>query len=601
MYSQNLSNRWSFMSVFGITVFLLSPDIGGQSFKKANNSVPVSDKTSSIGCSWADIDANGFLDLFVTNGLEGGKQNNSFFYSDNNLTFVNKRDDIIAKHSSYSESSSWGDFDNDGHIDLFVTNSGWGSGSSKNCLYHNEGDGSFIQVTGADIVNGTGNSRGCSWGDYDNDGLLDLFVASESGKNSLFNNLGDGCFSKITTGEIVTDRAKSIGCSWVDYDNDRDLDLYVVNLGKNDLYQNTGNGSFEKVLDSEIVSENSSSAGCSWGDYDNDGFLDVFVANVNNQVNHLFKNNGDGSFTRITDGAIVTDKSVSFGSCWADFNNDGYLDLFVTNWQNQLNGLYINQADGSFFKLSTGIIATDRGNSEGCAAADYDNDGDLDIYVANYSGQQNFLYINQSTGNNWIQIKCVGSVSNKSAIGARVHVRSRIAGKVVWQTREIQGQTGYQSQNSLNVEFGLGDADLVDSLVVQWPANGRKTLTRLGPNQMITVIESNNSSNTKRAINHSPRAFYLDQNFPNPFNPASRITYTLRIPAHTILRVFNMRGQLVRTLVDGMKEAGKHQVEWRGKNSRGESVSSGAYLYQIDVTADNGYRFQEVKKMLKLD
>ncbi|MFQ5823096.1 MAG: FG-GAP-like repeat-containing protein, partial [bacterium] len=189
----------------------------------------------------------------------------------------------------------------------------------------------FTRITTGNIVNDGASSFSSSWGDYDADGDLDLFIANTNSENNfLYRNNGDGTFTKITEGDIVNDGGSSLGSSWGDYDNDGDLDLFVVNAAgeNNSLYQNNGDGTFTKITDGDIVNDGGNSQACSWGDYDNDGYLDLFVANGTLENNFLYNNDGSGTFTKITQGIIVNDGGESRGCNWADFDNDGDLDLF---------------------------------------------------------------------------------------------------------------------------------------------------------------------------------------------------------------------------------------------------------------------------------
>ncbi|MCP4704521.1 MAG: hypothetical protein GY865_07915, partial [candidate division Zixibacteria bacterium] len=175
--------------------------------------------------------------------------------------------------------------------------------------------------------------------------------------------------------------------------------------------------------------------------------------------------------------------------CAGDFDNDGDLDLFITS--NPLNFLWLNNNDGTFIKVASGDIVTDTAWSHGAACSDYDHDGDLDIYVANWSDDNNFLYQNIGNTNNWLNIKCVGIISNKSAIGSKVRLKAVINDSPTWLLREISTQTGCWGQNSLDVHFGLGDATIIDSIKIEWPS-GQITdiLTDVTPNQFITITET---------------------------------------------------------------------------------------------------------------
>jgi len=292
-------------------------------------------------------------------------------------------------------------------------------------------------------------------------------------------------------GQLISDGGRSHGGSWADYDDDGDLDIFVANYNGNNnyLYTNNGDGSFTKVTSDIVVNDCGSSVGASWGDYDNDGDLDLFVPNDFGENNFLYNNNGDGSFTKVTSGIVVNDGGRSAGSGWGDFDNDGDLDLFVANFSGT-SSLYENIGNGNFTKIVSGPIVTDIGDSRGVAFCDYDIDGDLDVIVTNSQNEDNFLYANNGNSNHWINIKCVGSISNYSAIGTKVKIKSIINGNSIWQMTEISGQTGRLGQNSLNTEFGLGDATIIDSVQIEWPSGVIQILTDVSVDQFITIVEN---------------------------------------------------------------------------------------------------------------
>src|ERR1043165_3109528 len=409
------------------------------------------------------------------------------------------------------------DFDNGGHPDLFIS---VGLGGND-LLYRNDGNGVFTKLTNIPPTQSGGNSRGCAWADYDNDGWGDLFVANEKSQtNFLFPNDAGAGLMRVTTGAIVTDRGNSYGCAWGDYDNDGLQDLVVANNGsRNFLYHNEGNGIFTKITKSAIVTNIASSAGVAWGDYDNDGFLDLFVANLG-QRNFLYHNNGDGTFTLNRNTAIGQETTYSWSGAWADFDNDGHLDLFVANGQPNGTGLkdflYRNRGDGTFEKLTVGALVNDSSCGDGCAWGDYNNDGFLDLFVANLVNQTNFLYRNNGNSNHWLVIQCEGRSSNRSAIGARLELTAEIAGAQVRQIREISGGSGYGSQNSLLVHFGLGSATIALSLRVRWPSGIVQELANIAANQRLYLREPSqfhlnariDQSTFKAEFQGSPRSTY---------------------------------------------------------------------------------------------
>jgi hypothetical protein len=448
-------------------------------FTKITEGPAVNDDRYSEGSSWGDINNDNYLDLFVPHAYDD--RSNLLFINNGDGSFTQVTDGPVVSDISTSSGCSFGDFDNDGHLDLFVQN--WNGLHSH--LYMNNGDGTFTKITSGDIVNDGGWSFNSSVADYDNDGNLDIFVDNGAftyfvEDNFLYNGNGDGTFTKITSGDIVNDDEHSLSSSWCDYDNDGDTDLFVANSDpfngipiNNFLYQNNGDGTFTKLTEGVVVNDNSISTGGSWGDYDNDGDFDLFVANWYEEDNHLYQNDGDGTFTQITSGDIVNDGGYSVSGAWGDYDNDGDLDLYVTNDWNQNNFLYSNNGDDTFTRMTEGIIVNDGGRSNGATWTDYDNDGHLDLFVPNgqIPSQSNFLYRNNGVFNrNWINIKCIGTVSNASAIGTKVKARAVIAHRVVWQLREVSGHQGFNAQESFNVEFGFRYASVVDSLVIEWPS-----------------------------------------------------------------------------------------------------------------------------------
>jgi hypothetical protein len=491
----------------------------------------------------------------------------------------------ISTDYGASRTATWGDFDNDGDPDLFVTN----LGSHYNSFFENSGEGTFTKVIGSIITQENPTSTSASWGDYNNDGNLDLVVANY-GKNFLFRKEG-AAFTKITQGPIATDETTSYLTLWGDYNNDGYIDLFVANSSDNgpllnNLYKNNGDGSFLSIQGDPVVTDNTEMGyGGSWGDYDNDGFLDLFVSNISYQTagnNFLYNNNGDGSFTRITQGNIVNDGGYSFGSSWGDYDNDGDLDLAVANFDvgsGGVNFLYSNNGDGTFTRLTSEEIATDNFSSVGLAWGDYDRDGDLDLMVANSGNddEDNVLYRNNGNSNNWLNIKLIGTQSNKSAIAAKVKAKAVIDGEPVWQLREVSGLTGYCSQNSLNVHFGLGDAAEIDSLIIDWPSGLIQIFENVDVSNFISIEEGevlgidDNSNNVQ-----SPQSFNLFQNYPNPFNPNTIIEYSIPHAGYVRMKVYDVLGNEIVTLVNEEKPAGEYRVEFVGSG-----LPSGVYFYDF--------------------
>ncbi|HKJ78466.1 MAG TPA: CRTAC1 family protein [Prolixibacteraceae bacterium] len=257
----------------------------------------------------------------------------------------------------------------------------------------------FVLVKEGNVVEDPGYSQGAAWADYDNDGDEDLFVTNSwtNGNNLFYENNGDGTFTKVTDLVIVNDGGNSNGCSWGDVDNDGDADLFVANVDNqnNFFYQNNGNGTFSKVENGDMVTNGGWSYTCAWADYNNDGWLDLFVGNYNEQNNFLFKNDGSGNLIRVENNVVTVEKKSTQGCAWFDYNDDGLADLYVANKES--NNLYKNLGNGQFEKVTGIAPVTDYGNSFGCSAADYNNDGFIDLFVANWWGE-NHLYKNLGNG-----------------------------------------------------------------------------------------------------------------------------------------------------------------------------------------------------------
>ena len=442
--------------------------------------------------AWGDYNNDGFVDLFVTN--YDPEVPNLLYQNNGNSTFTQVTTGAIGTDLASSLAATWGDFDNDGDLDLYVAN----NIGFENFLYRNDG-GNFTRILNDPTVQDKGYAHGTSWVDYDNDGFLDLFVADyfSTKFNKLFHNNGDGTFTKANGSAPTLEANFSVSGIWGDYNSDGLMDLFVCNTSgnNNSFYKNTGNGNFLKINQGIIVNDGGNSVGASWGDYDNDGDLDLFVANAGNQKNFLYQNNGDESFSKITVGEIVNDRGHSHGSAWGDYDNDGDLDLFVSNDQYQNNALYANNGDGNFTAI-TNNLTQDGGQSFGAAWADYDNDGDIDLFTTNHELNKNFIYQNaRGKCQNKACISLIGTNSNYSAIGTKIRVKANIYGKDIWQMRELSGQTGggIGGQNELKAIIGLGDASLIDSLIIEWNSGYRQVLTNQTPEECFTITEEQGS------------------------------------------------------------------------------------------------------------
>ncbi|MHC1769121.1 MAG: CRTAC1 family protein [Verrucomicrobiia bacterium] len=442
--------------------------------------------------SRADYDNDGFLDLYIANGGGNTKQANFLYRNNRDGTFTRITEGPLVKEVGLSAGAAWGDYDNDGFTDLLAS----GFGNDESFVYRNKGNATFEKMTRDSIGISLGTCQG-SWADYDQDGFLDLFAGGLFDQASrLYRNNGNGKFSELTNNSLATTLGSPFSCPWADYDNDGRVDLFIANNeGTNFLFRNLGGGDFARIQEGPIVDQSDDpSIGAAWGDYDNDGFLDLFVANggwLSSFQSYLYHNRGDGTFTRVTDGSLVTDSRPWVAGAWEDYDNDGDLDLFVTSFGPN-NALYRNNGNGTFDPVTTGSLVNDvapidAGGSCGAAWGDYNKDGFPDLFVANWD-RKNYLYRNNSNGNHWLTVQCVGRVSNRSAIGAKVRVQATIQGKTYWQMREISCGDGFAG-NSLDAHFGLGDATKATTLRIEWPSGIVQELHDVAVDQYLKIEE----------------------------------------------------------------------------------------------------------------
>jgi len=502
------------------------------------------------GISFADFDGDGWDDITAPSNAGEPLR----FYKNNNGTFVEVfftiDDPLVA-----TKSAVWVDFDNDGDKDLFVS-----SETAANHFYRND-DFTFVDITasaGLPTTNVFTNSA--SWGDYDNDGFLDVFLANKdldmNIPNMLYHNEGDGTFTLANTSANIGDRTvNSFQGTFYDIDNDGWLELYLINdrlTTKNVMYKNNGTGTFSDIsfFSGSDYQMNAMSAAIQ--DYDYDGFIDMYITNTTYDTgdpdpgNFLMKNNGDGSFSNVAVAAGVRFDYFSWGAVWLDGDNDTFPDLYVSG-QFSVDGggilpaaYYDNQEDGTFQRIPDQGFENDLAFSHGNAIGDVNNDGFPDIIVANHEPFTDFVWVNQSgelNDNTFIKVRLEGTTSNRDGIGARIELLAN--GKT--QYRFTASVEGYLSQNSSSEFFGLGDATTIDMIKVYWPSGIVDQHDNVSVNQTITIIEDGPLLAVSEVL--APFSFGL---YPNPAN--EQVIISLPDSSGSKIKVVTMLGQTVLEL-----------------------------------------------------
>jgi hypothetical protein len=485
-------------------------------------------ETMGSGGGFLDYDGDADLDLYLVNGapLPGSAPpaaplRNALYRNDGSGRFEDVTEKAGVEGRGFGMGMTAGDVDNDSDLDLYVTNFG------PNVFYRNRGDGTFEDRTEQAGLAAGSWSTSAAFADYDGDGFLDLYVAryvdfaldnhkfcGNQAKNwkaychpdvydpvpgILFRGRGDGTFEDVTVkaGVYVENEGKGLGVVWGDYDNDGDSDLYVANDSmRSFLFRNEGSGRFtdQTLLAGVGYSEEGKTQagmGTDMADYDGDGYLDLTKTNLDFEYNSMYQGGPGGIFSDLSYESGIAEVSlnyVGFGTFFFDFDNDGFLDIFVANGHiidnihlfnsvstyREPNFLFHNRGGGAFQEIgaSLGEALAEENVARGAAPGDFDSDGDLDVFVTRCGGPA--LLLENEGGNRRasLSLALVGRTSNRDGIGARASIRSGEGTAI----REMKSGMSYLSQGALELHFGLGDRTSVDAVEIRWPSGAREVL-----------------------------------------------------------------------------------------------------------------------------
>lgn len=486
------------------------------------------------GNAWVDIDNDGDLDLIITNSNNNNKPN---------LMFRNERSDLFRQITNteytlqnlkFGLPGPYGDLDNDGDEDLVLVD--WQGTKSR--IYLNDGYGNYSLSSTMDKPEGAMSVLL----DIDKDSYLDLVETGSKG-GRIYTNDGAGSFTDFDQIAISPPHSNSsLACmSYGDADDDGDFDLYMglawstnsMQDEYNMLYLNDGAENFIKEPDTSIlVSTMGPTMGSSWVDFDNDGDMDLYVlestiyGSASDQTGVLYVNKGGMLFEKQVIEPLEYSNSHRVSPVWGDLNNDGDLDLLVTIEKNEFYGhaseikhniLFQNNGDGSFTEIKEGSLI--EGSTHSATMEDYDNDGDLDVLQVGYawsSAGHSFLYENQGNENTWLVLSCEGRISNHSAFGTRVNVIANINGERIIQTREITPTSGHNTSYPSNrLHFGLADTDIIDSLIIRWPMGNVDIHTQVKASQFYQAIEDSALKIDFKASNYIRQSIILEDTLIN--------------------------------------------------------------------------------------
>jgi len=483
------------------------------------------------GCAWADVDNDGDLDLSLE-GYAFRNEGNDEFTIIESFGTQGEEGDVL----DYLGGVSWADYDNDGDLDCLYSSASFLGGQTvaRTRILENDGTGVFSEKLVDDDPDRTLKTWSASFGNFDNDPYIDVTGAvAFSFLQGLLDTPGffytgneDGSFTEVTDAEFTQETAPYTVAYWTDYDEDGDSDLFIASgpggsPGPDFHYKNmlSENGTAElvRITDAPFAEDMQDGQNYNFIDYDLDGDLDLFLTNYAGAPNRLYRND-DGSYVSIQN--ALTFAGPMLANCWGDFDNDGDQDVILTA-DNVLQAKYYRNDAGDFIDAGdpfAGAFPAAISNVSGLTIGDYDNDGDLDFFanggIGGTSGPRGLYRNDLANEHHWAIFNCQGNPSNKAAIGTRLRLKATIGGQSVWQQREITAQNTFMGHNSLRAHFGLGDAEVIDSLILEWPSGAVEQYTDLAVDSLYQVVEGDPLVSSEKLITPS-EAIQLEIT-PNP-------------------------------------------------------------------------------------
>lgn len=578
----------------------IQPMSGQEHFKEVGEAIGLG-VTFSRGVSIIDYDQDGLDDIFITRN----DRNNQLFRNKGDGTFEDVASQAALGFVGRSNQSVWADYDNDGDIDCYLT-----IVDDENILYQNQGDGTFLNVTEGSGLGSVDHATAAIWGDVNGDGLLDLFLFQLSTDDIFFLNNGDGTFTDYTGQTGIAQKRLTMGATFIDFDRDNDLDVYVSHDGHsgNFLYENDGKGIFTDVSEEMGIYTSSEAMGVSVGDFNNDGWPDLYL--TNRLENFLFRNNEGTSFTEMAQAAAVDDPGMGWGVSWLDFDNDGLLDLYIANdshYSDHPNVLYRNNGDETFAMVDEGAPVSSQAGSYATAISDLDHDGDIDVLVANRGNiDRAEFFINELENDNaWLVVRLAMEGQNYSGVGSQVSV---ITAEATY-TRYVFSGTSWSADDSKSLNFGLGTAQGIEKVEVTWPDGTEQEFEGLSPNKAYTLY----SNGDKEEMPYEAFEIQIDDSgtdprvvtgleedapvlkeakvFPNPFTDRINLQLTLSSRERVQINLRSATSGKVFTLLDKSLIPGEHELELNVSK-----LTRGIYLLEAEVA---GQRY--FKKMVRVD